>query len=81
MLFTVLSGLITSSLLIPFGKFFRSKWSAVLAILPIVLFLFFASYIPAVNNGQIFYEHVNWVPSLKINFDFRLDGLSCYLAS
>ena len=76
MLFTVLSGLITSSLLIPFGKFFRSKWSAVLAILPIVLFLFFASYIPAVNNGQIFYEHVNWVPSLKINFDFRLDGLS-----
>ena len=76
MLFTVLSGLITSSLLIPFGKFFRSKWSAVLAILPIVLFIFFASYIPAVSNGQILYEHVKWVPSLKINFDFRLDGLS-----
>ena len=76
MLFTVLSGLITSGLLIPFGKFFRSKWSAVLAILPIVLFIFFASYIPAVSNGQILYEHVNWVPSLKINFDFRLDGLS-----
>lgn len=76
MLFTVLSGLITSSLLIPFGKFFRSKWSAVLAILPIVLFVFLASYIPAVSNGQILYEHVNWVPSLKINFDFRLDGLS-----
>jgi len=76
MLFTVLSGLITSGLLIPFGKFFRSKWSAVLAILPIVLFIFFASHIPAVSNGNIIYQHLNWVPSLKINFDFRLDGLS-----
>jgi multicomponent Na+:H+ antiporter subunit A len=76
MLFTVLSGLITSGLLIPFGRFFRSKWSAVLAILPIFLFCFFAGYIPSVSNGNILYEHVKWVPSLKINLDFRLDGLA-----
>ncbi len=76
MLFTVLSGLITSGLLIPFGKFFRSKWSAVLAILPILLCCYFAAHIPSISNGQVFYEHVNWVPSLNINFDFRLDGLS-----
>ena len=76
MLFTVLSGIITSGLIIPFGKFFRSKWSALLAILPLLLFCFFAGQIPAISKGQVLYEHVNWVPSLMINFDFRLDGLS-----
>ncbi|MBG6236163.1 multicomponent Na+:H+ antiporter subunit A [Pedobacter sp. CAN_A7] len=76
MLFTVLSGLITSGLLIPFGKFFRSKWSALIAILPILLFVYFASQIAAISKGQVFFEHTNWVPSLAINFDFRLDGLS-----
>jgi multicomponent Na+:H+ antiporter subunit A len=76
MLFTVLSGLITSGLLIPFGKFFRSKWSSVLAILPILLFCYFAAYIPSISKGNILYEHLPWVPSLMINFDFRLDGLS-----
>ncbi|MET3114326.1 multicomponent Na+:H+ antiporter subunit A [Pedobacter sp. CG_S7] len=76
MLITVLSGFITSGLIVPFGKFFRSKWSAVLAILPILLFCFFALNIPAISKGQVFYEHVKWVPSLMINFDFRLDGLS-----
>ncbi len=25
---------------------------------------------------NVFYEQVKWVPSLNINFDFRLDGLS-----
>jgi multicomponent Na+:H+ antiporter subunit A len=76
MLFTVLSGLITSGLLIPFGKFFRSKWSALIAILPIFLFIYFASQISAISKGQVYFEHTNWVPSLAINFDFRLDGLS-----
>lgn len=76
MLFTVLSGLITSGLLIPFGKFFRSKGSAVIAILPILLFVYFCSQIAAISRGQVFVEHTNWVPSLGINFDFKLDGLS-----
>lgn len=62
--------------MIPFGKFFRSKWSAVLAILPILLFLYFAQKLPAISSGRVLFEHVNWVPSLMINFDFRLDGLS-----
>ncbi len=76
MLFTVLSGLITSGLLIPFGRFIRSKWSSVLAILPILLFCYFAAHIPTISRGSILYEHLPWVPSLMINFDFRLDGLS-----
>lgn len=76
MLFIVLSGIITSSLLIPFGKFFRSKWSALFSILPILLFCYFASFIPDIKAGKVLFESYKWVPSLHINFDFRLDGLS-----
>jgi len=76
MIFTVLSGLITSGLLIPFGKYFRSKWSAVLAALPILLFGYLLQFIPAISKGDIFYQSFKWVPSLNINFDLRLDGLS-----
>ena len=76
MLFIVLSGIITSCLLIPFGKFFRSGWSNVFSILPIGLFCYFASFIPSISAGETLSESYQWVPSLSINFDFRLDGLS-----
>lgn len=76
MLFIVLSGIITSCLLVPFGKFFKSKWSAAFSILPILLFSYFASFIPSVMEGKVWFESYKWVPSLNINFDFRLDGLS-----
>lgn len=76
MLLIVLSGLITSCLLIPFGRFFRSKWSLGLAVLPIILFSYFAAQIPYISQGNTIRESVEWVPSLSINFDFSLDGLS-----
>src|SRR5690554_1734829 len=76
MLFIVLSGLIISILLVPFGRFFRSKWSITLAILPIALFSFFAAQVPAIARGEILLQYTNWVPSLGLNFEFRLDGLS-----
>ncbi|EOR93572.1 Na(+) H(+) antiporter subunit A [Arcticibacter svalbardensis MN12-7] len=76
MLFTVLSGLITSGLFIPFGKYFRTKWGAVIAILPILLFCYLLQFIPVISTGITLYESYEWVPSLHINFDLRLDGLS-----
>jgi len=76
MLFTVLSGLITSGLLIPFGKFFRTKWCAVLILLPLSIFCYLLKFIPLVRNGEVSYAFYEWVPSLNINFDLRLDGLS-----
>lgn len=76
MLITVLSGLIISGLLIPFGNFFRSKMSVVLAALPITLFCYLLQFIPIISNGTVLYESYEWVPSLHINLDFRLDGLS-----
>jgi len=76
MLLIVLSGLITSCLLIPFGRFFRSKWSLGLAVLPIVLFSYFAGQISFISEGNTITQSVQWVPSLSINFDFSLNGLS-----
>lgn len=76
MLFTVLSGLITSGLLIPFGKYFRTNWCAVLSLLPALLFCYLLQFIPAVHAGKVIYESYRWVPSLDINLDLRLDGLS-----
>lgn len=76
MLSIVLSGLIISCLLIPFGKFFRSKWSLSLAVLPLALFTYFASHIPFISKGGTIIESNEWVPSLSINFDFSLNGLS-----
>ncbi|MGJ1432746.1 putative monovalent cation/H+ antiporter subunit A [Sphingobacterium spiritivorum] len=76
MLFAVLSGLITSSLIVPFGKFLKSKWGFILAFLPCILFLYFLQYTAAIVDGNIIQQHISWVPSLGVDFQFRLDGLS-----
>src|SRR5690606_40813410 len=80
MLFTVLTGLITSSLLVPFGKIIKTKWSILLPVIPITLFLFFLWHVPVVANGTNVMQHLPWVPTLGVNFDFRLDGLSLLFA-
>ena len=76
MLLTVLSGLIFSCLIVPFGKILKTKWSIILPIVPFLLFAFFAAQIPLVSSGNSLYQHIDWVSSLGINFDFKLDGLS-----
>ena len=76
MLFTVLTGLITSSLLVPFGKLIKTKWSIMLPFIPVLLFIYYILHVPSVAAGSVFTQSVAWVPSLGINFDLRLDGLS-----
>ncbi|HLT88993.1 MAG TPA: putative monovalent cation/H+ antiporter subunit A [Sphingobacterium sp.] len=80
MLFTVLTGLITSSLLVPFGKLIKTKWSILLPFIPVILFLFYLWHVPVIANGTNVIQHLDWVPSLGVNFDFRLDGLSLLFA-
>ncbi|WP_104383874.1 putative monovalent cation/H+ antiporter subunit A [Sphingobacterium sp. HMA12] len=76
MLFTVLSGLITSSLIVPFGRFLKTKWGFILAFLPVLLFLYFTKFVVPIGQGSYFVQSTAWVPSLGINLDFKLDGLS-----
>lgn len=76
MLFTVLLGLITSSLIVPFGTFVKTKWGIILAFIPLLLFLYYLQYLPLINWDKSYVQHIDWIPSLGINFDFKLDGLS-----
>lgn len=76
MLFTILFGLIATLFLVPFGKKIKSKWSIILPFIPACLFAYYLGYIPKIAEGSTFFQQTNWVPSLNINFDFRLDGLS-----
>lgn len=76
MLLAVLSGLLFSISTLFFGKQLKAKWSPVLLVLPILLFVLFGSYIPFISSGNTLTQHIEWVPSLGVNFDFKLDGLS-----
>lgn len=80
MLLTILSGLISACLVVFIGKYLKSKWSFVLPVLPALLFLFFAGHIPLISSGNKQLQHMDWVPSLGVNFDFKLDGLSLLFA-
>lgn len=76
MLIAVLSGFAISLLLVPFGRFVRDRLSILVSLLPIALFTYFASFIPAISSGVTISAHYDWVPSMGVNFDFHLDGLS-----
>ena len=76
MLTTVLSGLLLSSSIIFNAHRFRNKWSILFPILPAVLFIYFIAQVPLITSGNILLQHIDWVPSLGVNFDFKLDGLS-----
>ncbi len=76
MLIAVLAGLIVSILYIPFGKYLKGRLAILAALLPISLFSYFASFIPAIQDDRSIQFHHPWVPSLGVNFDFHLDGLS-----
>ena len=48
--------------------------------LPLILFIYFLSYLPVTSSGQVVQQSMAWVPSLGINFDLYLDGLSLLFA-
>lgn len=80
MLVAVLSGFIVASLVPFLGKILRGKWSFVLTALPLSLFIYFLSFIPLVTADQAALISYEWVPSMGINFNFLVDGLSLLFA-
>ena len=76
MLLTVLAGFLIAFLTIPFGKILKTKWSIVLVAMPLAVFGYYLWRIPGIAAGQFFYESNSWIPSLGVNLDFKLDGLS-----
>ena len=70
------------AILIPFlYKYIRkihTGWFVLL--LPLALFAYFLSFIPLTSAGEVVMRTVPWVPSLGINFDLYIDGISLLFA-
>lgn len=57
-----------------------SKYFKFLSIIPFGLFLFFLSYLPAIQSEKSVLIHNEWIPSMGIGLDFKIDGLSLLFA-
>src|SRR5699024_2348148 len=68
--------------LIPFFyKYFRkihTGWFVL--ILPLILFIYFLTYLPVTMDGDTIMQIFPWVPSLGIDFALYVDGLSLLFA-
>src|SRR5690606_25312981 len=53
-----------------------SKYFKFLSILPFILFLYFLSYFSNIQNGENILIKNEWIPTMGISLDFKIDGLS-----
>lgn len=70
------------SIFIPFFyKIFRRIHTGWFVLpLPIILFIYFLTFIPITSNQKTIIESLNWIPSLGINFTAKVDGLGLLFA-
>jgi len=80
MLAAILSGFLLSFAAPHLHRLTRVASGWLLALLPLALFAYFASFLSAVTAGQVIVSVWNWVPSLGIPLSFYLDGLSLTFA-
>lgn len=76
MLTAVISGFIFALLIPIILRRLKSISTLWVALLPLTLFIYFLSKIPEIHAGNPIKLSYQWVPSLGINLDFFLDGLS-----
>ncbi|NJW52948.1 putative monovalent cation/H+ antiporter subunit A [Salinimicrobium oceani] len=76
MLTAILLGFIFSLFLVFAGKFIKGKLAVLSALIPLSLFIYFLSFLPGISEGKVFRQNYEWVPSLGLNLNFSLDGLS-----
>lgn len=76
MLTVILSGFFFSLFLVFAGKYIKGKLAVLSALVPLGLFIYFASFIERVAGGEVITRSYEWVPSFGLNLDFTLDGLS-----
>jgi multicomponent Na+:H+ antiporter subunit A len=80
MLLAVFSGFILAALAPLIVRFTRGLSGWVLALLPLSLFLYFASNLPQIAAGEVLTETLEWVPALGVNLTLRMDGLGVLMA-
>lgn len=76
MLLAILSGFLIAICLLFLGKQLKGNLPLTVSILPIALFVYFCTFLPEIGEGQTFFQHTPWIPSMGIDLDFKLDGLS-----
>ena len=57
-----------------FNEKFHIGW--LIIPIPLLIFIYLASYIPTISTGKVITSTLTWIPSLGINFTTYLDGLS-----
>ncbi|HZF99969.1 MAG TPA: proton-conducting transporter membrane subunit, partial [Chitinophagales bacterium] len=80
MLIAVLSGFIVAAALAVTGRFMKGRLSILLSLLPVSLLAYFLSFVPRLASGERLFFSFAWVPSMGVNLDFYLDGLSLLFA-
>jgi multicomponent Na+:H+ antiporter subunit A len=58
----------------------KSRGSALISLLPLGLFVYFAQMVPSVAAGVLPRENLDWVPELGMRLTFRMDGLGLLFA-
>ena len=62
------------------GKFLRSDYYKFIGIVPTALFITFIGFIPLVHWDRHIHYQFDWIPSLGINLNLKIDGLSLLFA-
>lgn len=57
------------------GRYVRGKLAVLTTLLPLGLFIYFLGMLPAVQAQPLLFSYP-WIPSMGIDLDFKLDGLS-----
>lgn len=65
-------------LLYKYGRKIHTGWFVLF--IPLALFIYFISFLPVTAGGESILQTMPWVPSLGINFDVYVDGLSLLFA-
>lgn len=77
MLATIILVFVLAFLTLFSGKLLRTNYIKLVGLLPLSLFVFFCTYILKLQTGTeaVLFKN-DWIPSLGISLDFKVDGLS-----
>ncbi|MCO5206805.1 MAG: putative monovalent cation/H+ antiporter subunit A [Anaerolineae bacterium] len=76
----VFSGFLLALIAAVIARLARRATGWLLALLPLGIFAYLVRLIPAIADGQTVVTEIVWVPSLKVNLTFNLDGLALLMA-
>ncbi|MDO4727523.1 MAG: proton-conducting transporter membrane subunit [Bacteroidota bacterium] len=76
MLITILLCFLVAFLVLFLGDSIKSSRYRLIGLFPLSLFLFFATHLYTVCSGEIIIDRHQWIPTLGVDLNLKLDGLS-----